>query len=149
MADVRARLTALGWPARRPQNSHWDAIEVRRPLPNIHLGYMKLKRTMGRMEPRVVGQAVEFIVWTTPDGEKRLLPHVTGRLEGEGAPIFVRPDWPNRTMPKQHKGELYFTIPMRDALGSTHESAVEGIVNFVDRALTYVRDGGTVIETRG
>jgi hypothetical protein len=117
MAAVTAAL-AGPWRARRQQASHWDAIQMRDPLPGVFLAYLKLKRTMGADEPRVIGQAVELIIWT-PEDAPRLLPRVTGKLAGEGATVYVRPDWKARRM--KGKGELYFTMAMRDALGGSPE----------------------------
>jgi hypothetical protein len=147
MVDASARLRRLGWPTRTPDERKWDAIEMPNPLPNIHLGYLKLKRTMGQAEPRVIGRAVELIVWTKPQGSERYLPRVTGRLAGSGGPIFVQSDWKNVRMSSDKKGELYFTAPMRDVLGNSYGSAVDGIASFADRVLTYVRDGGTILST--
>lgn len=62
MVDASERLRRLGWRARSPDEKKWDAIEMPRPLPDIHLGYLKLKKSMGSAEPRVIGRAVEFIV---------------------------------------------------------------------------------------
>jgi hypothetical protein len=144
MVEASERLRRLGWPTRTPDARKWDAIEIPTPLPNISLCYLKIKKSMGRAEPRVVGRAVELIVWTRPTGSERYLPRVNGRLEGPGAPIFVQSDWKNVRMPTENKGELYFTAPMKDVLGDSYGSAVDGITSFADRVLTYLRDGGAV-----
>lgn len=144
MVDASERLQRLGWPTRTPDARKWDAIEMPTPLPNIALAYLKLKKSMGRAEPRVAGRAVELILWTRPKGSERYLPRVSGRLEGAGVPIFVQSDWKNVRMSPENKGELYFTAPMKDVLGSSYGSAVDGIASFVDRVLTFVRDGGEV-----
>lgn len=143
MAEVTSAL-ALPWRARKQQPSHWDAIEMRMPLPGVNLAYLKLKRTMGAAEPRIIGQAVELIIWTPSDND-RILPRVTGRLAGDGPTVFVRPDWAPRRM-KGVKGEVYFTMAMRDVLGDSLEAAVVNLVAFANRVMTYVRDGGRIIE---
>lgn len=147
MVDASERLRRLGWPTRTPDSRKWNAIEIPTPLPKIHLGYLKLKESMRSREPRVVGRAVTLIVWTRPDSSERYLPRVTGRLKGRGAPIFVRPDWKNVRMASENKGELYFTAPMKEVLGDSYGSAVDGITSFADRVLTYVRDGGAILQS--
>ena len=145
MMDASNLLRRQGWPARTPDAKKWDAIEIPKPLPNIHLGYLKLKKTMGRAEPRVIGRAVEMIIWTMSDGTQRYLPRLTGQLANTDMTVYVRPDWKNRSMPSQYKGELYFTAPMRDVLGTSYGAALDGIANFANTVLNFVRDGGEVV----
>lgn len=141
MVDASKLLRRLGWPARTPDLKKWDAIEIPKPLPNVHLAYLKLKKTMGRAEPRVIGRAVEMIIWTRPAGNERFLPRVDGKLESSSIPIYIKPDWKSIRMPPEYRGELYFTAPMRDVLGHSYGAALEGITAFANETLTFVRDG--------
>ena len=144
LAGASNRLRRMGWPARRPSSSRWD-IEIRHPLPNIHNAYLKLKPSMEGREPNVPGRAIEMILWTKPDGGMRYLPRVSGQLSGRGAPVFVRPDWKNKRMGQEFKGELFFTSPLKEVLGESRGSAIDGVAEFANRVLCFARDGGEVI----
>lgn len=134
------KLKTLGWNARKPPANRWYAVEIRTPMPKVHLAYLKLEETIGSAEPRLLGKTVLLILWTKPQANERLFFAETGRLEGGRFPIYHRSNWKSKFMGPEFKGELFFTASMKDVLGESYGSALDGLSEFFERSMTWAQE---------
>ena len=120
-------------------------LEVRKPLPGIHLAYVHAMPSLEEWDPRVEGRALRMSVWVRRAGQRRVLSRAYGYLRGSEPRIFVDDDNRWATWNPQVWIERDYVTSLPAVLGRSPSGAADRITAFVETCFAHLQGRGHVV----
>lgn len=121
-------------------------IEIRKPLPGIHLSYLYASPSIEEWDERVPGRALVLNAWVLRPSDRRQLPRAYGYLRGTEPRIFVDDDDRPANWPPYPHAERVYSTSLPPMLGRSPTGAADRIVAFVERCFGHLQGRGYLVE---
>lgn len=121
-------------------------LEIRKPLPGIHLSYLYASPSIEEWDARVPGRALVMNAWVLRSSNRRRLPKAFGYLRGTEPRIFVDDDDRLANWPPYPHAERVFSTALPPILGRSPSGAAGRITAFVERCFGHLQGRGFLVE---
>lgn len=141
--EVAERLRAPGRmvvPSRRTLG-----IEIRKPLPGIHLSYLYASPSIEEWDARVPGRALVLNAWVLRSNNRRRLSRAYGYLRGTEPRIFVDDDDRQAKWAPHPHAERIYSTSLPPILGRSPSGAADRITTFVERCFGHLQGRGYLV----
>lgn len=121
-------------------------IEIRKPLPGIHLSYLYASPSIEEWDVRVPGRALVLNAWVLRSSNRRRLPKAFGYLRGTEPRIFVDDDDRQASWAPHPHAERIYSTSLPPILGRSPTGAADRITAFVERCFGHLEGRGHLVE---
>ena len=122
-------------------------IEIRKPLPGIHLSYLYASPSIEEWDQRVPGRAFVLSVWVMRSGNRRRLPRVYGYLRGSEPESMSMRTTACRLEAASARGESVRDGAAADSRTISNRGRSR-IKAFVERCFGHLQGRGYLVEQR-
>ena len=145
---LRAVADELREPGRRVVPSRRTlGIEIRKPLPGIHLCYLHAAPSIEEWDVRVQGRALVMNAWVKRKTTRPRFGPAYGYLRGSQPRIFVSDNLARSSWNPDVYREREFMTPLGEILGRSPAGAEARILEFVNRCFGHLERRGYLVET--
>lgn len=141
--DVAGRLKAPGRTVIRSPVAL--GLEIRKPLPGIHLSYLHASPSIEAWDARVQGRALTLSVWVMRKTNRRVLARAYGYLRGSEPRIFVDDDDRLAAWRPHPHAERVYSASLPPILGRSPAGAADRIEAFVAACLGHLQGRGGIV----
>lgn len=144
---LRAVADELREPGRRVVPSRRTlGLEIRRPLPGVHLCYLHAAPSIEEWDARVQGRALVMNAWVKRKTTRPRFGPAHGYLRGSEPRIFVNDTLVRSSWNPDVYREREFMTPLGEILGRSPAGAEARILEFVKRCFGHLQGRGYLVE---
>ena len=144
LADVAKKLRAPGRSCRVSPKAH--GLQIRRPVPGIHLAYLSARPSIEEWDPRLLGRVFQLSVYVRRLTNRPKLSDAFGYLRGTTPQIFVNDANRQVRWDRTVYFERCYMISLNPVLGRSVSSASRQITEFVNACFKHLVGGGMLID---
>jgi hypothetical protein len=123
-------------------------LEIRKPLPGVHLCYLHAAPSIEEWDSRVQGRALVMNAWIKRKTTRPRFGPAYGYLRGSQPRIFVSDDLATSRWDRDVYREREFMTPLGEILGRSPAGAEGRIHEFVERCFEHLQGKGYLVEQK-